>query len=96
MPKQIDMFVEASDRLQLKDCAELQAIADALPSEPTLSVYEICRATGVQDGVVYGWIESGKFTVINTTSKTKARWRVFRASFLEFLKTRIIPGGGRR
>lgn len=91
MMKQVDMFVEAEDRVLFAGIRSLEAVISRLPSAPFLTPADIATALDTKVDTVYRWIDSGRFEVMNLGSGTsgKPRYRIERISFLNFLKSRI-------
>lgn len=91
--REVDMFVALSDKPFLTD-KEMASIISALPSTPFLKVYDIKTALGVDENVIYNWIDEGKFSVLNRSSGAteKKVYSIFRNSFLAFIQTRVIKG----
>ena len=89
----VDMFVALSDKPFLTD-QEMTIIISSLPSTPFLKVYDIKTALGVDENVIYNWIDEGKFSVLNRGSGAKGKnvYSIFRNSFLAFIRTRVIKG----
>ncbi|MBR4523775.1 MAG: hypothetical protein IKO64_06045 [Kiritimatiellae bacterium] len=95
--QEIDMFVALSDKPFLTS-REMEIIVSSLPSSPMLKVYDVKTALGVDENVVYNWIDEGRFSVLNRGSGASGKkiYSIFRESFLQFIKTRVIPGGGKK
>ena len=91
--RQIDMFVDAEDRALFSRVKSqgLQIVAERLPSKPLLSPSDVATAIDRKVDTVYRWIDSGLFEYINLGSgeKKKKRYSIVRASFLEFMASRV-------
>lgn len=89
--EQIDLFVDAEDRRLFSGCKSLQFFISRLPSKTMLSPTDIALALDTKVDTVYRWIDAGKFEYIDIGSGAtgKPRWRIERASFLSFLRSRV-------
>ena len=90
MAQQRDFIIEEGDRLIVAGSAELQSMTDRLPAAPLLSVSDVSAALGISRDVVYAWIDSGQFKILKANGHDRNFFRIFRVSFIEFLKSRII------
>lgn len=88
-PIQRDWVIEHDDDLQIGNDAELQTIVSRLPAADTISVSDIASALNCSRSIVYAWIESGRFKVLNKGGTDKPLYYAFRNSLVDFLKTRI-------
>ena len=90
---QIDMFVDAEDRTLFARVKSqgLQIVAGRLPSKPLLSPSDVALAIDRKVDTVYRWIDSGLFEYMNLGSgaEGKPRYSIVRASFLEFMASRV-------
>lgn len=88
------MFIELGDRAKIGDNLTLAKVAGALPPTPLLLVSDVAVALNVGTDVVYGWIDEGRFDVINLRrgEEGKPFYKIGRESFLEFLKRRLNRG----
>jgi hypothetical protein len=59
-----------------------------LPQKRALSVTDVSTALDISDDVVRGWIDEGKFKVLNISTAQKPLWRIDRQSLLDHLKER--------
>ena len=91
--KQIDMFVDAEDRALFARVKSqgLQIVAGRLPSKQILSPSDVALAIDRKVDTVYRWIDSGLFEYMNLGSgaEGKPRYSIVRASFLEFMASRV-------
>lgn len=87
---QRDFIIEEGDRLIVAGSAELQSMTERLPATPLLSVSDVSSALGISRDVVYAWIDTGQFTILKANGGDKNFFRIFRNSFIAFLKSRII------
>ena len=91
--KQIDMFVDAEDRALFARVKSqgLKILSERLPSKPFLSVSDVATAIDRKVDTVYRWIDSGLFEYLNLGSgvKKKKRYSIVRASFLDFMASRV-------
>lgn len=89
--KQIDMLVEASDRLATAGNEMLEQVTKDLPSKPWLTPPDVASALDMKCDTVYRWIQSGSFGYMDLGSGPdgKPRYKIHRESFLAFLKSRI-------
>ena len=91
--RQIDMFVDAEDRALFSRVKSqgLQIVAGRLPSKPLLSPSDVALAIDRKVDTVYRWIDSGLFEYMNLGSgaEGKPRYSIVRASFLEFMASRV-------
>ena len=88
-PRQRDWVIEHEDNLQIGNDAELQTLVSRLPASDTISVSDIAAALNCSRSIVYAWIESGRFRVLDKGGTDKPLYYAFRNSLVEFLKTRI-------
>lgn len=88
-PVQRNFIVEHDDDLQIGNDAELLLIVSRLPAADTISVSDIAAALNCSRSIVYAWIESGRFRVLDKGGSDKPLYYAFRNSLVEFLKTRI-------
>lgn len=89
MAIQRDYIIEGEDNLIVAGSAELQCMVDRLPATPMLSVTDVSAALNLSREVIYAWIDSGQFTVFAANGHDRNFYRIFRSSFIEFLKSRI-------
>lgn len=92
MPKhhiQRNFVIEQEDDLQIGNNTELNQIISRLPATDTISVSDISSALNCSRSIIYAWIDSGRFTVLNKGGYEKPLYYAFRTSLIEFLKTRI-------
>ncbi len=91
--KKIDMFVDAEDRALFARVKSqgLQIVAGRLPSKPLLSPSDVALAIDRKVDTVYRWIDSGRFEYMNLGSgaEGKPRYSIVRASFMEFMASRV-------
>ena len=83
-----DMFIELEDGKRTGGNRTLGGIMAALPPTPLLLVSDVASALNVGNDLIYGWIDEGKFDVINLGRKDKPYYKIGRASLIEFLKKR--------
>lgn len=88
-PIQRDRVIERDDKLVVGGNAELATIVSRLPSSDTISVSDIAAALNCSRSIVYAWIESGRFKVLDKGGTDKPLYYAFRSSLVDFLKTRI-------
>lgn len=88
-PIQRDRVIERDDKLVVGVDAALATIVSRLPAADTISVSDIASALDCSRSIVYAWIESGRFKVIDKGGSDKPLYYAFRASLIDFLKTRI-------
>ena len=88
-PVQRNFIVEHEDDIQIGNDAELLLIVSRLPAADTISVSDIAAALNCSRSIVYAWIESGRFRVLDKGGTDKPLYYAFRSSLVEFLKTRI-------
>ena len=88
-PVQRNFIVEHEDDIQIGGDAELLLIVSRLPAADTISVSDIAAALNCSRSIVYAWIESGRFRVLDKGGTDKPLYYAFRSSLVEFLKTRI-------
>jgi len=84
-----DWIVESEDELAIADDEALAVIVSRLPAKPLLSVSDVAAALDLSRDVVYSWIDAGGFKIFSAGGHDKAFYRIFRGSFIEFLKSRI-------
>ena len=90
MLSQRNFLIEHEDELQIGGDAELSKIVERLPATDTISVSDIASALNCSRSVVYAWIDSGRFKILDKGgSETKPLYYPFRSSFIDFLKSRI-------
>ena len=104
--KQLDMFVEAEDRKLIADLSAvgvrmLKPFIDNLPSEPYITVSDIClcfdkifsnSGNGFSSSNVYRWLDSGALLEVPIQSGNadkKKRHMILRWSFLDLMKNRM-------
>lgn len=87
--RQRDWIIEHEDELRIGGDAELLLIVSRLPAADTISVSDIAAALNCSRSIVYAWIESGRFRVLDKGGTDKPLYYAFRSSLVEFLKTRI-------
>ena len=88
--QQRDFIIEGEDTIIIGNDAALQALVDRLPARPLLTVSDIAIALDVSGSLVYAWIDSGQFRILNAHGGDKAFYKIFRESFITFLKGRIV------
>ena len=88
-PRQRDWVIEHEDDIQIGNDAELLLIVSRLPAADTISVSDIAAAINCSRSIVYAWIESGRFRVLDKGGTDKPLYYAFRNSLVDFLKTRI-------
>lgn len=69
-----------------------------LPLNAMLTPQDIASALDTKADTVYRWIDEGRFGCVDVGSGAggRRRWRIDRASFLEFLATRVDAQTGAR
>ena len=87
--RQRDWIIEHEDDLRIGGDAELLLIVSRLPAADTISVSDIAAALNCSRSIVYAWIESGRFRVLDKGGTDKPLYYAFRNSLVDFLKTRI-------
>jgi hypothetical protein len=60
-----------------------------LPQKELLSVTDIASALNANAEAIRAWIDDGSIKAVNVSAGKKPIWRVFRASVLNHLKTRV-------
>ena len=70
----------------------LSDVVAALPDAPLIRAWDISQATGLSVQIVNNLREQGAFTALNLGSAERPRYRYRRASFLQWLESRILPG----
>ena len=70
----------------------LREVTAALPDAPLIRAWDISQATGLSVQIVNNLREQGAFTALNLGSAERPRYRYRRASFLQWLESRILPG----
>ena len=88
-PVQRNFIIEHEDEIHIGGDAELLLIVSRLPAADTISVSDIAAALNCSRSIVYAWIESGRFRVLDKGGTDKPLYYAFRRSLVEFLKTRI-------
>lgn len=80
---------ESEDEIQIGGNAELDLIVSRLPAADTISVSDIAAALNCSRSIIYAWIQSGKFRILDKGGADKPLYYAFRTSLIDFLKTRI-------
>jgi len=88
--QQRNWIIEHEDELSIGGNAELQIIVSRLPAADMISVSDIAAALNCSRSVVYAWIQSGQFRIMDKGgSADKPLYYAFRSSLIDFLNTRI-------
>lgn len=90
MAMQRDYIIEGEDRITIGGSEELQTMVDRLPATPLLSVTDVAAALDLSRDVIYAWIDSGQFKIFAAHGHDRNFYRIFRGSFIAFLRSRII------
>jgi len=67
----------------------MKAIVERLPAHDLLTVADVASAAFVNQSTVLGWIDSGRFEVLNLTAGERPYYKIPRAGLLKFLKSRV-------
>ena len=89
MITQRNFVIEDEDAVQIGGNAELDLIVSRLPATDTISVSDMTSALNCSRSIIYAWIQSGQFKIIDKGGCAKPLYYAFRASFIDFLRTRI-------
>jgi hypothetical protein len=83
------MFMSAEDAARSAGEA-MRSVMDRLPHSEWLTVTEVSLALDIDPGTVRGWIDSGRFEVMDLgTGDKRPYFKIARAGFLRFLETRV-------